>query len=60
MEAPAGATNSRPLGAEHYTAREIRLLRRFAAWIKSARPDRIRAIEILLEDLTQASQEEPE
>ena len=37
---------------DHYTPTEIRLLRRFALWIKSAKPDRVRAIEVLLEDLS--------
>jgi hypothetical protein len=32
-----------------YSAREVRLLGRLAAWMKTARPERIRAIEVLLE-----------
>jgi len=35
---------------EAYTPRQIRLLRRLAMWMRSARPDRLRAMEILLED----------
>jgi len=37
---------------EHYSPREVRLLRGFASWIKSAAPDRLRAMEILLEELS--------
>lgn len=37
---------------EQYSPREIRLLRRFARWIKSSAPNRLRAMEILLEDLS--------
>jgi transcriptional regulator with XRE-family HTH domain len=40
---------------EHYSPREIRLIRRFAAWLKSSRSDRIRAMEVLLEDLGAAA-----
>lgn len=35
---------------EHYTPRELRLLRRFAVWLKDAQPNRVRAIELLLDD----------
>jgi transcriptional regulator with XRE-family HTH domain len=44
---------------EHYSPREVRLLRRFAAWLKSAEPSRVRAIEVLLDDLMRAADEEP-
>lgn len=37
---------------EHYSPREIRLLRSFASWLKSCTPERLRAMEVLLEDLT--------
>jgi len=37
---------------DHYSPREIRLLRRFAAWIKQVEPNRVRAAELLLGDLT--------
>jgi len=40
---------------ERYSPREIRLLRRFAAWIKTAQSDRVRAIEVLLDDLMSAT-----
>jgi len=39
---------------EHYTPREVRLLHRVAIWIRHANPDRLRALEIVLEDLIQA------
>lgn len=44
----------RAADGEYYTPREIRLLRRLAAWMKAVRPDRLRAMEILLEDLRKA------
>jgi len=48
----------RPAAApEHYTPREVRLIRRFAAWLKQAPPNRIRAMEILFTDLTQGAEE---
>lgn len=40
---------------EHYSPREIRLLRNFAQWIKDAEPTRVRAMEILIEDLSAAA-----
>jgi transcriptional regulator with XRE-family HTH domain len=42
---------------EHYSPREVRLLRRFAGWLKSAQPNRVRAIEIVLDDLMRATEE---
>jgi transcriptional regulator with XRE-family HTH domain len=44
-------------GDEQYTPRELRLLRQFALWIKGAEPGRVRAMEILLEDLLGARRE---
>lgn len=41
-----------------YSPRELRLLRRFATWIKAAPGDRLRAMEILLEDLAYAAGDE--
>jgi len=41
--------------AEHYSPREVRLIRRFAAWLKQSNGDRVRAMEVLLDDLTAAS-----
>ena len=41
--------------AEGFTARQVRLLRRFAAWMQTAPADRQRTMEILLEDLTRAA-----
>jgi len=41
---------------EHYTPREIRLLRRFGRWLKSAEPGRVRAMELILDDLTRAAE----
>lgn len=41
---------------EHYSPREVKLLRRFAGWLKSAQPSRVRAIEVLLEDLLQVAE----
>ena len=40
---------------ESYTPREIRLLRRFGQWLKTAEPGRVRAMELILEDLTSAA-----
>lgn len=37
---------------EAYTPRQVRMLRRFARWIHGVAPDRQRAMEILLEELT--------
>lgn len=37
--------------SEHYSPREIRLLRGFASWIKHVEPNRVRAVELLLGDL---------
>jgi transcriptional regulator with XRE-family HTH domain len=42
----------------HFSAREIRLLRRVAVWIRHAKTERLRAMEILLEDLETAAEEE--
>ncbi len=36
---------------EVYTPRQIRLLRRLAEWMRTVGPDRLRAMEVLLEDL---------
>jgi transcriptional regulator with XRE-family HTH domain len=38
-------------GGESYTPREVRLLRQVATWMKQARQDRVRALEVLLEEL---------
>lgn len=35
-----------------FTPREVRLIRRFASWVEGAEPARLRAMEILLEDLS--------
>ena len=35
----------------HYTPREVRLIRSFASWVEGAEPTRLRAMEVLLEDL---------
>lgn len=40
---------------EHYSPREVRLIKRFAAWLKRATPERQRALEILLDDLLAAA-----
>lgn len=42
--------------SERYTPREIRLLRRFGMWLKSVEPSRVRAMELFLDDLTQAAE----
>ena len=42
-------------GLEVYSPREIRLLRRVARWVKVVPSDRLRALEILLEDLTRGA-----
>ena len=41
--------------AESYTPRQVKLLRRFAHWLRSAPADRIYALEIMLEDLERAT-----
>ena len=41
---------------QRYTPREIRLLRRFGSWLKQAEPGRIRAMELILDDLTHAAE----
>lgn len=43
---------------EHYSPREVRLIRTFASWLKESSPERVRAIEVLLDDLTRAASEE--
>jgi len=40
---------------EHYTPREVKLLRNVASWIKRVPSDRVRALEILLADLMQSA-----
>jgi transcriptional regulator with XRE-family HTH domain len=45
---------------DRYSPRELRLLRRFAAWVAVAPGDRLRAMEVLLEDLALAAGEEQE
>lgn len=40
--------------AEQFSARDVRLLRALARWLRSAGPERIRAMELLLDDLTRA------
>jgi len=40
-----------PGADETYSPREIRLLRRMARWLKASGGDRVRAMEVLLEDL---------
>lgn len=44
---------------EHYSPREVRLVRTFAQWLKTSSPERIRAMEVLLEDLMRAAGEGP-
>lgn len=39
---------------EFFTVRQIRLLRRFALWLRTLPPERQRAMEILIEDLSSA------
>lgn len=46
----------RGVRGESYTPREIRLLRRLAMWMRTVRPDRLRAMEVLLEDLMRGFQ----
>lgn len=43
---------------EHYTPREVKLLRNVATWMKRAPAGRVRALEVLLEDLMQATRGE--
>ncbi|MDX1387647.1 MAG: helix-turn-helix transcriptional regulator [Acidobacteriota bacterium] len=42
---------ARGVKGETYTPREVQMLSRFAAWIKSVPPDRVRAMDILLQEL---------
>jgi len=42
---------SRVASGEVYTPREVRLLQRLATWMKTVGPERLRAMEILLDDL---------
>lgn len=45
-----------PMKSEgHFTAREVRLIRRFASWVEGASATRLRAMEVLLEDLVDAA-----
>ena len=44
-----------PGASEAYSPREIRLLRRMARWLKASSGDRVRAMEILLEDLVRGA-----
>ena len=46
----------RSTSGEFYSPREIRLLRQLALWVKNASPDRVRAMEILLQDLTERAE----
>jgi transcriptional regulator with XRE-family HTH domain len=41
---------------EHYSPREIRLMRRLGRWLKTAEPGRVRAMELILDDLTSAAE----
>ncbi len=43
---------------EHYSPREVRLIRRFTGFLKQASPERLRVLEVLLEDLTRAADAE--
>ncbi len=45
-----------PADREHYSPREVKLLRRFARWLKTVEPDRKRAMEILVEDLLRSAE----
>ncbi|HXV76849.1 MAG TPA: helix-turn-helix transcriptional regulator [Candidatus Polarisedimenticolaceae bacterium] len=40
---------------EHYSARELQLIRSLALWLRAAKPERLRALEVLIEDLTRAA-----
>lgn len=42
---------ARDVTRQLYSAREVRLLGRFADWMKTAPPERVQAIEVLLEAL---------
>ena len=48
----SNADVGRIASGETYSPRELRLLKRLAAWMQGASPDRLRAMEILLDDLT--------
>ncbi|UCF67102.1 MAG: helix-turn-helix transcriptional regulator [Acidobacteriota bacterium] len=45
---------------ELYTTRHVRMLRRFAAWLQSAGADRLRAMEIVLDELLTAADQRTE
>ena len=47
----AGGEMDPQSAAEFYTPRQVKLLRRFAHWLRSVPADRIYAMEIMLEDL---------
>ena len=39
---------------DSYTVRQIELMRRFAAWVRDIPPDRLQAMEVLMEELARA------
>lgn len=41
----------RGTNGEFFSPRQIKLIRRFAGWLRAAKPDRLRAMELLLDDL---------
>jgi transcriptional regulator with XRE-family HTH domain len=45
------AYRARGGAVESFTPREIRLLRSVAAWLRGTKPDRVQALEVLMEDL---------
>jgi transcriptional regulator with XRE-family HTH domain len=55
----AEAEVARVASGEVYTTREVRLLQRLAAWMRAASPDRLRALEVILDDLLRAAGGEP-
>jgi hypothetical protein len=58
IRSPAQVT--RMTSGEVYTPREIRLLQRLADWMQGAGPDRLRAMEVLLDEMLRGRTDKPE
>lgn len=43
-----------------FTTREVKLLRNVARWMQRVRPDRVRALEVLVSDLLEVAETEEE
>lgn len=58
IRSPAQVT--RMTSGEVYTPREIRLLQRLADWMQGAGPDRLRAMEVLLDEMLRGRTDQPD